>query len=287
LEGIFAIPLATDGVRRCSVRDFVQDTVDNCPYRLDLITGALVTKVVFDGTRAVGVKLIRKHSAYCASPLNTDRLAATLSPLPHEEDLRVRREVILACGTFNTPQLLMLSGVGPEQQLTDKGISPVRPGMFWPGVGKNLQDRYELAVISEMNKDFEPLNACCFDAPKDEYNSGDPCFDAWKNSRSGVYTTNGALFGIIKRSQQAEHLVTPLSPDLLPPPDLFIFGLLGFFKGYYPSYSADIAKRHNILTWAILKAHTRNNGGEVRLRSADPRDTHVPVGRSNKPRKGN
>ena len=53
-------------------------------------------------------------------------------------------------------------------------------------------------------------------------------------------------------------------------PDLFCFALLASFKGYFPDYSIDIAKKLNYLTWAVLKAHTRNTAGTVRLASADP-----------------
>jgi choline dehydrogenase-like flavoprotein len=45
------------------------------------------------------------------------------------------------------------------------------------------------------------------------------------------------------------------------------------FKGYYPNYSDVFARKLNYLTWAVLKAHTNNRGGEVTLRSSDPRDT--------------
>jgi choline dehydrogenase len=60
-------------------------------------------------------------------------------------------------------------------------------------------------------------------------------------------------------------------PDL-PEPDLFIFGLLGAFRGYYPGYAMQTAQRKDYFTWAILKAHTSNTAGRVRLRTADPRD---------------
>jgi choline dehydrogenase len=48
---------------------------------------------------------------------------------------------------------------------------------------------------------------------------------------------------------------------------------LGLFGGYFPGYSSLEVTKPNYLTWAILKAHTQNHAGEVRLRSADPRDT--------------
>ena len=58
-------------------------------------------------------------------------------------------------------------------------------------------------------------------------------------------------------------------------PDLFIFALPGDFHGYFPGYSAAITTRKDHLTWAILKAHTNNTGGTVRLRSSNPLETPI------------
>jgi choline dehydrogenase len=171
--------------------------------------------------------------------------------------VKAAREVILAGGAFNTPQLLMLSGIGPREELERHGI-PVRVDL--PGVGQNLQDRYEVGVVAEMRKDFEILGDCTFAPPAD----GAPLdkgFEEWKEGK-GVYTSNGVVLGVIKRSRPS-----------LPDPDLFIFGIPSFFRGYYPGYSESLVKRKNYFTWAVLKAHTRNTAGYVRLRSSDPRDT--------------
>ncbi|MDZ5648830.1 GMC family oxidoreductase [Nitrospirillum sp. BR 11828] len=159
---------------------------------------------------------------------------------------------MLSGGAFNTPQLLMLSGIGPKETLAKFDI-PILVDL--PGVGRNMQDRYEVGVVNEMTEDWEVLKGAKF-AP------GDPQYKQWKDSREGVYTTNGAVLAVTKRS----------FPER-PMPDLFCFGLLGLFRGYFPGYSALFPAHLNMLTWAILKAHTLNRGGEVTLRSADPRDT--------------
>jgi choline dehydrogenase len=83
----------------------------------------------------------------------------------------------------------------------------------------------------------------------------------WDRGR-GIYTTNGALLGVSRRGLPS-----------LPNPDLFIFGLPSDFRGYEPGYSQKLATVKDRFTWAILKAHTTNRSGSVRLRSADPRDT--------------
>jgi choline dehydrogenase-like flavoprotein len=89
----------------------------------------------------------------------------------------------------------------------------------------------------------------------------DPDFRLWKEGK-GLYTSNGGLVGIIKRSDKSK-----------PDPDLYIFGLAGYFKGYVPGYSHRHLMDKDYLTWAVLKGHTQNRGGQVLLRSNSPLDT--------------
>jgi choline dehydrogenase-like flavoprotein len=166
--------------------------------------------------------------------------------------LYASREVILAGGAFNTPQLLMLSGIGPRDVLDDNEI-PVRVEL--PGVGRNLQDRYEVAVVNRMRDDWELFKDVKFDTSDRQYQE-------WSNKREGIYATNGAVLTMFNRSRHADSL-----------PDLFCMALLAQFKGYFPGYSALFPKSLNYLTWVILKAHTRNRKGCVTLVSRDPRDT--------------
>jgi choline dehydrogenase len=90
----------------------------------------------------------------------------------------------------------------------------------------------------------------------------DPAFRQWLCEGKGPYTTNGAVMAIIKRSDPS-----------LRDPDLFLFGLVTDFRGYYPDYSARIRASRDCFTWAMLKGHTENTSGRVAIRSADPRDT--------------
>ncbi|KVN34773.1 glucose-methanol-choline oxidoreductase [Burkholderia stagnalis] len=83
---------------------------------LTVETHAQVLRILFDGTRAIGVE-VRQHGEV--------------------RTLHARREVVLAAGAFQTPQLLMLSGVGPAAELARVGIRTLAD---LPGVGRNLQD---------------------------------------------------------------------------------------------------------------------------------------------------
>lgn len=245
--GIRYPPLSTRNHQRIGTRERLLDVARRFPDRLKIELNALATRVIFDqNNRAVGVEYLKGERLY--------RAHGRPSELAGERrEVRASREVILAGGAFNTPQLLMLSGIGPAGTLQRHGI-PVKVDL--PGVGANLQDRYEVGVVNRMNFDYwKVLEGARFA-------KGDPQYEAWSNSRSGVYTSNGAVLAVILRSAAQRPL-----------PDLFCFALLGLFKGYFPNYSEVFARKLNYLTWAVLKAHTNNRGGEVTLRSPDPRDT--------------
>ena len=82
---------------------------------LELLTGAFVTRILFEGRRAVGVEILRDGSL---------------------ETIRAEREVILSAGSYQSPVLLMLAGIGPAEELAPFGI-PVLEDL---PVGRNLQD---------------------------------------------------------------------------------------------------------------------------------------------------
>jgi choline dehydrogenase len=243
--GLRYTPLTTSGRARTGTRERVLETARRHPDRLRIELNALATRVLFDGqNRAVGVEYRSGERLYRAHP------RPSRDPGQRRE-VHASREVILAGGAFNTPQLLMLSGIGPPEALQRHGID-VRVEL--PGVGKNLQDRYEVSVIHRMSSDWSILEGAQFFA-------GDRCYDEWTRYRDGVYITNGGMLGVITRSR-----------DERPLPDLFVLVLLADFRGYFPGYSAEIPNHHDRLTWTILKAHTNNQAGEVTLKSADPRD---------------
>ena len=255
-EGLVFTPLSVNEGKRVGTREYIRRVQKACPNNLTIQMGALVTRVLFeddaDGSKkAVGVEYLEGQHLYRADP--------KANPSPDGGSTRMvrfSREIILSGGAFNTPQMLMLSGIGPKEELEKHGIG-VQVDL--PGVGQNLQDRYEVGVVSEMEKDFSILQGATF-APPDPSQKPDPMMDDWLEGK-GVYTTNGAVMSLIKRSKKDR-----------PDPDLFIFGLVGYFRGYYPGYAKDAARDKNFFTWAVLKAHTQNRGGTVTLRSNDPRD---------------
>jgi choline dehydrogenase len=106
-----------DGVRWSAANAYLKPAMKRA--NLEVRTHALVTRILFEGTRAVGVR-------YAQGGL--------------EHDVMAGREVILSGGPINSPHLLKLSGVGPADELQGLGIDVVRD---LPGVGENLQDHLE------------------------------------------------------------------------------------------------------------------------------------------------
>ncbi len=252
-EGFRMAPLSRDMGRRTGSRERLNAVKSDPKFRdnLTIRLGALATRVLFDdGQRAVGVEYIEGAHLYKADVLNQPGETGTV------RQARASREVILAGGAFNTPQLLQLSGIGPADLLQRHGI-PVRVDL--PGVGANLQDRYEITVVLRMDKPFSSFKDATM-MPPGPGEEPDPQFKQWRASGEGAYTTNGTVMSFIKRSR----------PELLDP-DLFLFGLVTDFRGYYPGYSKRIQEARRYFTWAVLKGSTHNRG-KVEIRSADPRD---------------
>ncbi|BCH14802.1 GMC family oxidoreductase [Mesorhizobium sp. L-2-11] len=98
---------------------------------LTVRTDVLVTRIVIDKGRAVGVEIV-------------DR------PGGEKKVLRAEREVIVSSGAIGSPKLLMQSGIGPADHLKSVGVTPVHD---LPGVGCNLQDHLDLFVIAECTGD--------------------------------------------------------------------------------------------------------------------------------------
>jgi len=253
-DGLVRVVAAIDeNGKRSGPKDFLLKSKKQTG-RIEIVTGHLASKVLFkeDGETISGVECIvsKETNLYKASP-NHEKFTT--------QEIKVykaKKEVILAGGAFNSPQLLMLSGIGSEEHLVKKGI---RPRINLPMVGQNLQDRYEIGVVTELDSDFEVLKDCTFEPQKD------PCLDEYlRDPKNSLYGTNGVLIGNLVNSRHSK-----ASED----PDLFVFGIPGDFRGYMTGYSVESAKYRNRLTWAVLKAKSSNTSGTVKLKSADPTDT--------------
>ena len=288
--GVFLIPMGIGGPevtdergistkgRRTGVREFILKTCAKFPDKLVLVHGIHVKRVLFEESaapstppRAIGVVGVQGNHLYKASPLNRSSASSdpTVGPdiefyVRRESGVDAPGEVILSGGAFNTPQLLQLSGIGDREHLENVGI---KARVHLPGVGKNLQDRYEVGLISELRDDLRALDTASF-VPGDP---NDKVRAEWVSKKEGIYSINGGTIAILHQSKAADG----------DEPDLFTFGAPAAFRGYYWNWSKELFRpekgakndQHNIWTWVILKAYTRNNGGEVKLRTRNPFDT--------------
>ena len=126
-SGVGFLQYTIDNGRRCSAVDAHLRRVLKDP-RLTVITGAMATQIEIQGGRAQSVVYRHKGTAKTA---------------------RAESEVIVTAGAFISPKLLMLSGIGDPDELSDVGIEtrvPLR------GVGKNLQDHHEVTVFATTHR---------------------------------------------------------------------------------------------------------------------------------------
>ena len=125
-EGCCAFHVNQKRGRRWSAASaFLKPALKRGNIRLE--TGCLVEGVIFEGRRAVGVRWRQSGETRSA---------------------RCRGEVILAAGAIGSPQLMLLSGVGPAEHLRERGIAVVADR---PGVGANLQDHLQLRLIYKVD----------------------------------------------------------------------------------------------------------------------------------------
>lgn len=198
---------------------------------LTVLTGARATRLKLDGKRAAGVDYLRRGRAHTAL---------------------ARREVLVAGGALNSPQLLLLSGIGPEDELERHGI-PVRHVL--PGVGRNLQDHLDVLVVQRSTRPVS-LGVSLATLPalfKHLYD--------YVLHRTGPLTSNSAEGGGFVRSAAGEAI-----------PDLQFHFTPAHLDGHARSLrsAAFTMLGHGYALHACaLRPHSR---GRVALRSADPLD---------------
>ena len=191
---------------------------------LQLLTNVQVTRVLLEGLRATGVEL-REGGAL--------------------RQLQARREVLLCAGALQSPQLLMLSGIGDGAQLQQHGIAVQH---HLPGVGLHLHDHIDVVQVVDAPhlKDFFGLSLT------GAWRALQGVFE-WQRSRSGMLTTNFAEAGAFLRSSAAA-----ATPDLQLH---FVIGKLidhGRKTVFGHGYSCHVC---------LLRPDSR---GSLRLASADP-----------------
>jgi choline dehydrogenase len=191
---------------------------------LTVRTGALTHRVRFEGTRAVGVDYVRRGRGLAAN---------------------AEREVVLAGGAINSPQLLMLSGIGDADELRTHGL-PVVADL--PGVGRNLQDHLEIYVQHACT---QPISLYAAQQPWNKLRIG----LEWILFQRGIGASSQFEAGAFIRSRPGvEH------PDL----QYHFLPIAVNYDGSNPQ------ETHGFQ--AHVGPMRPTSAGRVRLRSADPRE---------------
>ena len=132
-EGVGPFPLNSIGDLRQSSSVAYLHPVAELPDNLDIYFNTRATKIMFEGTKATGITTNRGN-------------------------LKVNGEIILAAGAIQSPQLLMLSGIGDQNRLAELDISPIA---HLPGVGNNLVDHSSANLILALNQKLSPWTLTC------------------------------------------------------------------------------------------------------------------------------
>ena len=168
-EGVGLYEVTQKNGRRWSAAQAYLREAESRP-NLDIVTDALVTRILLEGRRAVGVELRRRGV---------------------RQTLRAAAEVIVSGSAINSPQLLMLSGIGPAEELRRHGIE-VRHSL--PGVGRNLQDHLDVMIVHKCRK------AVSYGFALDSLYKGVFALFEYLRKRQGMFATNGAEAGGFVRS---------------------------------------------------------------------------------------
>ncbi|PVI04817.1 GMC oxidoreductase [Periconia macrospinosa] len=253
---MFHFPTAITAATRArsSIADYMNNVI-SAGYPLTVSLHSLATKVITepcdDGKpKAVGVEYMVGEGLYSAD----DRYEANANG--EIRTVRAKKEVIVSGGTFNTPQILKLSGIGPRKELEELGI-PVVADV--PAVGKYMQDNYEgpLQIRAEqpwMNLTESPCTGT--------YNASDPCYVQWENNATGPYSSSFLGFASTWRSSVSWDKDADCFFLSIP-----MIDITGFFPGM-----SETAPNPQYWTTSIVKMQTGNPAGTVTLRSKDPRE---------------
>ena len=193
-----------------------------------LVSQAHVLRVMIEGTKAVGIEYSRQGKI---------------------ETVRARREILLSAGTFNTPQLLMLSGLGPADHLREHGIAPV---VDLPGVGGNLQDHMSVNVAGTRPEPGQFQSELRFD-------------------RMAISMVRAHLFGTGPATMLPGglHGYLRLNPELgVPDIQLMFRATSSFPRLWFPGVQKPLPDSCGVRV-NILHPKSR---GQIRLRSSNPLD---------------
>lgn len=222
-EGVGFYQVTHHKGERCSAAKAYLTPVRASRSNLEIITGAQVLRILMEGRKAVGVEYVQGG---------------------HARQLRCQREVLLCAGALQSPQLLMLSGIGPGEHLQQLGIDVVH---HLPGVGEHLHDHPDVVQVVDGPQIKDSFGISLAGLRNVWQGIG-----RWRHERRGLLTSNFAEAGGFIRSRPQE-----------PVPDL----QLHFVVGKLVDHGRKTLLGHGYSCHVcLLQPRSR---GRIRLASAD------------------
>ena len=224
--GVGLMQLTTNYGKRCSAVDAFIDPIKN-NKNLIIKLRSIVTKIIIEKNKAIGVEVLHKGKL---------------------KKYYANNEIILTAGAYISPKLLMLSGIGDENELLKHNIKVI---CKLPGVGKNLQDHHEVPYVAKTK----------------------PGYGYFKQNKGIKMLVNGLqylLFNSGPVTSNAAETCAFLNPRSLkdnfdPPIKLYCVQIM-----YTDRDTKDIKETHGLtLTSCIMNPESR---GEVKLKSSNPLD---------------
>lgn len=226
-EGVMAgtdITVGPRGRRSSTARAYLRPALRRGNLKVE--TRARATRILIEDGRAVGIEYLQGGTT---------------------KQVRARREIVLSSGNYNTPRLLLLSGIGSADELHDVGIQPL---VDLPGVGTNIQDHAAVLAGFETKQPITPLKQLRFDRA---------AFHFWR-----WWLTGGGLFATQPLSGQG---LLRSRPELDRPDIQIMFNpLRRDAKLHMPGLTKS---QQHVIEAGIIMLHPYSRG-TLKLRSADP-----------------
>lgn len=224
-DGLARMESSTGGGERSSTaRAYLHPAMQR--PNLTILTRAQTLRIIIERGRATGVEVLHEGA---------------------RKTFHADREIVVSAGAFQSPQILMLSGIGPADHLREVGIAPIHD---LPGVGQNLGEHPNMLHVLELNEQRGLTRHLRIDRAT----AG---VAHWFANRGGIYGTNGAAANVFLRTREGLD-----RPDV----QMIIMTVHNAADLWFPGMTAPP-------TWCFcvrVGALHPQSRGWVKLRSADP-----------------
>lgn len=237
-----------DGIRTNSAINLLLPILHQKEHQTEIKYNSLVTRLIVKDKKIIGVEYETAPFTYEADTQYTKSKAI-------KQIAYVSKEVILCAGAINTPQILMLSGIGPKEHLEENNIKVEH---ILNGVGKNLEDHINVTLIHEIVIPYS-------------YNLLGPetCQKLYDIGHIGPYTSNGCAVGYDWFANSQNENSNSSSPDF------HVSSFITYFKNFDLAEWADKVDPNKYYHTTLIERTHPYARGTIKLKSNDPHDSPI------------